>query len=109
MTKDLPYMILVTVFGFAIFVAGRMSAQPVMSQTPVLTAPQVMEVPSAPIIVIASTNAPPVEDREVIPAAPVSVTPKAGAAPKVVKTKPTYPKPDVIELEETPSSNTPGF
>lgn len=116
--NDLPYVILVIIFGASIFLAGRMSAPTVTVAAPVAQA-----VPSAPqVIVIATTSAEPkpapVAVAEVVPVvAPSSTTVYTPSSSKTVhpKAPETKPVPSVhVELEEEPAnpyrtSNTPGF
>ncbi len=105
--RDIPYVIMVLVFGLAIFVAGRWSAP-----EPTTTVIREM-VQSAPSVIIVPSAAPqaPVEAPipfAILPDAPEA--PKAAPtavqvpvrAPKIVETTPkTVPSVPII-LEETP-------
>lgn len=101
--SDLPYIVLVAVFGLAIFVAGRMSAPDAKVVREIVPA----TVPS--IVVITSTSEPPMallpdpavtqEPETVSPAAKKQLLPPATAT-SVASIGPAAPEP--VFLEETP-------
>ncbi len=108
--NDLPYVILVTIFGAAIFMAGRMSAPTVTVAAPVVAAPAI---PSAPqVIVITTASAEP--KQAPAPVAVLAPVPSVSAAPvatvkhpviKAPEAKPESPKPVPsihVELEDEP-------
>lgn len=101
--NDLPYVVLVAIFGLAIFLAGRMSAPVTVVTTPAIpSAPQVIVISSS---VPAPAAAPTIAEKVEAKPAPI-VAPVKSAVPSIKAPKaPEAPKPVPpihVELEEDP-------